>query len=73
MPVDQLHRTVNFDDFALVVTAWRFKCDRCGHAENFPDHPMPEGRSEFEHSKRWHISVRNEGEVYCLTCADKWK
>lgn len=69
MPVESVHRSVLIDDLALSVSAWRYICDRCGTRETFPDHPMPEGRSECEASRKgWRISVVHDEECHCPTC-----
>jgi hypothetical protein len=69
MPIEHVHRAVLIDDLALTVSAWRYICDRCGHRETFPDHPMPEGRSEFDASKRgWNHSCLDDEQCVCPAC-----
>ena len=69
MPVERVIRAVLIDDLALTVSAWRYVCDGCGRRDVFPDHPMPEGRSEFEaQQKGWRIGILDEETCYCPSC-----
>lgn len=71
MPIEYVTRAVAIDDLAVMVTAYRWICDRCGFRETFPDSPMPEGRSEFDARRRgWGIfwDAEDLENCSCPTC-----
>jgi len=74
MSVEQVLKAVFIDELNVTVSAWRWTCKTCGFHETFPDNPMPEGRSEFDHQQRgWQLlySDGDEGECLCPTCASR--
>lgn len=79
MPVEHITRAVKIDDLALLISAWRWVCDRCGRRDTFPDNPMPEGSSELDAQRRgWKVvwSPKSDGEqCRCpgLRLAHEWR
>jgi hypothetical protein len=69
MASEIIHKAVSFGDFAVTVSALRLTCEFCGHSENFPDDPMPEGRSLSDASNKGWRGLWDEESTACPSCA----